>query len=72
MYVVGKCRLNEILKEKKISQVELAYKVGMKKQQIHSYANNDSTMSLKTAKNISYQLNVKIEDLYDFIWSNEQ
>lgn len=68
MFIVGKCRLNEILKKKKISQVDLALKLGMKKQQINAYANNDSTMTLKTAKNIANHLNVTIEDLYDFIW----
>lgn len=72
MFDVGRCRLNEILKSKKMSQVELADKLGMKKQQINSYANNETIMSFKTAKNISYQLNVQMEDLYDFIWSDEQ
>jgi DNA-binding XRE family transcriptional regulator len=71
VYIVGKCRLNEILKEKRLSQVDLAYKVGMKKQQINAYANGESTMSLKTAKNIAYQLNISIDDLYDFIWVDQ-
>lgn len=71
MYIVGKCRLNEILKKRKLSQVELAYIVGMKKQQINAYANNDSTMTLKTAKNIAYHLNVQIDELYDFIWVDQ-
>lgn len=71
MYIVGKCRLNEILEERKISQVDLALKLRMKKQQINSYANNERFMSIKTAKNISHQLNVQIEDLYDFIWLDD-
>ncbi|MDQ0268927.1 helix-turn-helix domain-containing protein [Cytobacillus purgationiresistens] len=72
MFDVGKCRLNEILVHKKISQVELADKLGMKKQQINAYATNETIMSLKTAKNISNQLNVHIDDLYDFVWSDKQ
>ncbi|MEF7565043.1 helix-turn-helix transcriptional regulator [Bacillus infantis] len=72
MFDVGKCRLNEILNEKKMSQVELAEKLGMKKQQINAYANNETIMSYKTAKNISYQLNVNMEDLYNFIRSGKQ
>ncbi|MCM3567888.1 helix-turn-helix transcriptional regulator [Neobacillus mesonae] len=72
MFDVGRCRLNEILKKKKMSQVELALKLGMKKQQINAYANNETTMSYKTAKNIAFQLNVQMEDLYDFIWSEKQ
>lgn len=55
-----------------MSQVELADKLGMKKQQINAYANNETIMSYKTAKNISYQLNVKMEDLYDFIRSSRK
>nr|WP_283249431.1 helix-turn-helix transcriptional regulator [Bacillus sp. FJAT-49736] len=64
--------MNEILKNKKMSQVELADKLGMKKQQINAYANNETIMSYKTAMNISYQLSVKMEDLYDFVWSKKQ
>lgn len=72
MFDVGRCRLNEILTNKKMTQVELAVKLGMKKQQINAYATNETVMSLKTAKNIAYQLNVHIDDLYDFIWSEKQ
>lgn len=72
MFDVGKCRLNEILDQRKMTQVDLADKLGMKKQQINAYANNETTMSYKTAKNISYQLNVQMDELYDFIWSQEQ
>lgn len=72
MFDVGNCRLNEILRNKKMTQVELAEKLGMKKQQINAYANNETIMSYKTAKNISHQLNVHMEDLYDFIWSGKQ
>ncbi|MGR5882378.1 helix-turn-helix domain-containing protein [Bacillus cereus] len=72
MYVVGKCRLNEILKEKKLTQVDLALKLDMKKQQVHSYANNDRIMSYQTAKNIASQLNINMEDLYDFIQLDKQ
>ncbi|MEH6941484.1 helix-turn-helix transcriptional regulator [Bacillus sp. JJ722] len=72
LIIVGKCRLNEILKSKKMTQTELAIKVNMKRQQISAYANNDREMSLKTAANIAYQLDVAIEDLYDFVLSREQ
>ncbi|MEC2497131.1 helix-turn-helix transcriptional regulator, partial [Bacillus cereus] len=58
MYVVGKCRLNEILKEKKLTQVDLALNLGMAKEQIHSYANNDRVLSYKTAKKDASQLNI--------------
>jgi DNA-binding XRE family transcriptional regulator len=69
--IVGECRLGEILKKKDITQVEFALKVGMKKQQINAYVNNESIMSLKTAATLAYHLRVPIEDLYDFIWSEQ-
>lgn len=72
MFDVGKCRLNEILKDKKMIQVELADRLGLKKQQINSYATTETIMSLKIAKNIAYQLNVHIDELYDFIWSSKK
>ncbi len=72
MFDVGRCRLNEILKKRKMTQVELADLLGMKKQQINAYATDETIMSLKTAKNIAYHLNVHIDELYDFIWSKEQ
>lgn len=72
MLEVGKCRLNEILKKKHMTQVELAIRLNMKRQQVSAYANNDREMSLKTAANIAYVLNIPIEELYDFIWSSKQ
>ncbi|KAA0762969.1 helix-turn-helix transcriptional regulator [Bacillus sp. SH5-2] len=71
MFIVGKCRLNEILKARKMTQVDLALQLGMKKQQVHAYANNTSTMTLKTAKNIAHHLDVPVEELYDFIWVDQ-
>ncbi len=54
-----------------MTQVDLALQLGMKKQQVHAYANNTSTMTLKTAKNIAYHLDVPVEELYDFVWVDQ-
>lgn len=67
MFEVGKCRLRKLLKERKISQNELASKVGMSKQQINDYiSGHTASMSLKTAKNIAHALGCHIEELYEW------
>lgn len=67
MFEVGKCRLRILLKERKISQNELASKVGMSKQQINDYiSGHTASMSLKTAKNIAHALGCHIEELYEW------
>lgn len=68
VFIVGKCRLDEIIRSRGMTQAEFAEKIGKKKQQINAYCNNDSVMSVQTMKNIAYHLNVPMEKLYDFIW----
>lgn len=68
MFEVGKCRLKILLKERNISQVEFARKVGMPKQQITDYATgNTASMSLKNAKTIAHALGCHIDDLYEWV-----
>jgi transcriptional regulator with XRE-family HTH domain len=50
-----------------MSQQELADRLGVKKQQINSYVNNERKMSLVTAKNISDIINCEISELYEWI-----
>ena len=65
MFKVGKCRLNIILKQKNMTQVELADKVGMSKQQINAYCRNESIMSIKTLMNISHVLGISMDEVYE-------
>lgn len=64
---VGHCLLKSILKQKKISQQELALATGINKQDISNYANDRRVMSLKTAKRISTALNCSMDVLYEWI-----
>lgn len=62
----ARCRLRKILAEKRVSQDELALKLGMKKSQISAYTTNRRMMTLHTAKKVSRELNVLIDDLYEW------
>lgn len=64
--LVGRCLLQNILDQKKVSRTQLMDRTGMSKQQISNYINGEQTMSLKTAIKISYVLNCRVLDLYDW------
>ena len=66
-YEFGKCRLRELLKKTGMSQMDLAIKLNVKKQQINKYVTNERVMSLLTAKKIASILHCRIEDLYEWI-----
>ncbi|WP_231314323.1 helix-turn-helix transcriptional regulator [Neobacillus sedimentimangrovi] len=66
-YIVGRCLLPDLLKKARMSQVELAAKLGVTVQQINKYVINKQKMSLQVAKNIAAILNCNIEDLYEWI-----
>lgn len=63
---VGRCLLKPILKEKYMTQQDLADRTGMSKQEISAYANNRRRMSLKSAKMIAIALKIHIDDLYEW------
>ena len=50
-----------------MSQTELAKRLGVTRQQINSYMDNERIMTLQTAKNISDIVGCSIEDLYEWI-----
>lgn len=64
--IVGRCLLQEVLDNKKISRTQLMDRTGMSKQQVSNYINGDKLMSLKTAIKISYVLKCNILDLYEW------
>ena len=66
-YRVGRCLLQEKIDALDMSQVDLAKRLKVTKQQINKYATNEQKMSIRTAKNISSILNCTIEDLYEWI-----
>lgn len=63
-YKVGRCLLRYRLRQRKISQRELATKIGMKKSQVSQYVNNNREMTLSTAKTIAMAIGCVIDDLY--------
>ncbi|MBT2599121.1 MULTISPECIES: helix-turn-helix transcriptional regulator [unclassified Oceanobacillus] len=64
---VGRCLLDRHLKENYMTQLELADKLGVSKQQINKYVLNKQKMSLEVAGNIAYILNCHVEDLYEWV-----
>jgi putative transcriptional regulator len=62
----GKCLLRQLLRERRMTQVELINKTGISKSKISSYVNNKIMMSLDTAKTIAYALDCYIDDLYEW------
>lgn len=63
---VGKCLLHDILKRKRISQVDLATASGITATEINLYIHNERVMSLRNARRIAVVLNCRIDDLYDW------
>lgn len=64
--LAGKCRLQEILDSRKMTQSELARRLKTTPQQIQHYVKNTRMMSLTTAKKISIILECDLNDLYDW------
>lgn len=63
---LGRCLLQQRLRERKMSQIELSLATGISESMISKYANNYKVMSLKQAKLISDVLHCLIEELYDW------
>lgn len=64
-YAVGRCLLKNHLRRKRMSQQELADRVGKTKQTISRYVKNQTVMSYETALNIAAALDCAMEDLYE-------
>ncbi|MED0705913.1 helix-turn-helix transcriptional regulator [Aneurinibacillus aneurinilyticus] len=62
--VPGRCLLGYWLKRAKMSQTELARRIGFSPQVINDYVHNRRTMNLAVAATISAILNCTIEELY--------
>ncbi|MGC4375755.1 helix-turn-helix transcriptional regulator [Fictibacillus sp. Mic-4] len=69
-FKVGRSRLRDLLREKRMTQVELARRTGRSKSQISDLVNqkNAEAMSLRVAKDISHALDCHIEDLFEWEW----
>lgn len=67
-YTQGRCLLRVRLKERGITQSELARRAGYTRHAISHYANNRAQMSPEVMKNIAYVLGCTMEDLYQWDW----
>lgn len=67
MEEVGRCLIKDRLRIVKLTQQELADKLGMSKTQISDYANDHRKMSLKTARKVAQALDCHIDDLYEWV-----
>jgi transcriptional regulator with XRE-family HTH domain len=56
-------RIDEVLREKKMSQVELSKKLNKSKVSVNYWCSNKNYPSLKTLSEISKVLKVKVSDL---------
>jgi transcriptional regulator with XRE-family HTH domain len=73
-FKVGRCRIQELLDAKGMTQQELANKTGMSKQYINDKARNKRSphgMWIGSAKTIASALNCSIDDLYEWIPTQE-
>jgi transcriptional regulator with XRE-family HTH domain len=66
---VGRCLLQKLLRERGLTQQDIANRLQMPRQQVSDYANNRIVMSLRTAKAIAYVLGCHIDDLYEWFIS---
>lgn len=65
-YLVGKCRLRELLAQKKMTQKMLAQRLKITPQHLQHYIQDHHVMSIQTAKNIAMILDCDIDDLYEW------
>ncbi|MDF1510694.1 helix-turn-helix transcriptional regulator [Robertmurraya sp. DFI.2.37] len=69
-YKVGRCRIQELLDDRGLTQQDLADKTGMSKQYINDKIHNRKGkhgMWIDSAKTIAAALGCAIDDLYEWI-----
>ncbi|WP_280754178.1 helix-turn-helix transcriptional regulator [Paenibacillus sp. LBL] len=67
----GRCLLKQRLAQRRMTQSELSRRTGYSRQLISHYANNRAYMSPGAMRTISYVLRCDMEDLYDWVWSDQ-
>lgn len=74
MYKIGKCRIQELLNERGMTQQQLANLTGMSKQFINDKVNGRGKhgMYIDSAKQIASALDCAIDDLYEWIPVNDK
>lgn len=67
MLKVGRCLLADRLHEAKMTQQELAHRIGVPRQRINAYVHNRKMMSFERAVNIAMIIGCPITSLYEWI-----
>jgi len=70
-YAIGRCRLLDILKNRKMSQAEFARRMDTHPQTVQKWVKGEAVMLLITAYAASQVLGCKMEELYEFILYEE-
>lgn len=66
-----RCRIPDILKQQRKSQVWLSEQIGMTKQQLGDYIHLRSIMGMTVGAKVAKALNVTLDDLYEWEWLGE-
>jgi plasmid maintenance system antidote protein VapI len=64
--IIGKCLLQKLLNQKRMTPTDLSDITGISIHQLSAYINNKRNMSLPTAILIAWALKVTIMELYDW------
>lgn len=68
VYQIGRCLLSERLRQVGMSQSQLADRLKVTRQQVNKWATDRQGMSMETAKNISFVLELdRMDDLFEWI-----
>ncbi|MGP3787133.1 transcriptional regulator [Chryseobacterium mucoviscidosis] len=64
----GRCRLKQLLKERRMKQIDLSTRTGYSPQLISNWANNHDKMSSDVMFHIAYVLDCHVEELYELVF----
>lgn len=68
VYQIGRCLLSERLRQVGMTQSQLADRLKVTRQQVNKWATDRQGMSMETAKNISFVLELdRMDDLFEWI-----
>lgn len=72
MVVIGKCRLPHLMRLRGITASQLCDRSGLSQPQVSDYIHNRRVMSLKTARIVAGVLLCSIDDLYEWIETEDE
>ncbi len=67
MYKVGRSNIKRLLAQKGLTQSELAERLGMSRQQLNRYVQNQRIPNAEITKNIAVELDCEMDDLFEWV-----